>query len=160
MICDALDRRIASLTKSTSRFGEQHDSLADAITFGVAPGLMVVTLVRRELTGWDDPPFGYDRFAQMVWLIATVYVCCAALRLARFNVEASSQEAAHTGFRGLPSPGASGDTRGRATSAGASCARRPRRQKRKNTPSASRDARPSQDARPGTTWSVWATCVP
>jgi CDP-diacylglycerol--serine O-phosphatidyltransferase len=108
MICDALDGRIARLTKSTSRFGEQLDSLADAITFGVAPGLMVVTLVRRELTGWVDPPFGYDRFAQMVWLIATVYVCCAALRLARFNVEASSQEAAHAGLRGLPSPGASG----------------------------------------------------
>jgi len=108
MICDALDGRVARLTKSTSRFGEQLDSLADAITFGVAPGLMVVTLVRRELVEWGYMPFGYDRFPQMVWLMATVYLCCTVLRLARFNVEATSEEADHSGFRGLPSPGAAG----------------------------------------------------
>ena len=106
MICDALDGRIARLTKSTSRFGEQLDSLVDAITFGVAPALMVVTFVRRELGPLDTMPFGYERFPQMVWLMATVYVCCSVLRLARFSVEATSEEADHSGFRGLPSPGA------------------------------------------------------
>jgi CDP-diacylglycerol--serine O-phosphatidyltransferase len=108
MICDALDGRIARLTRTMSRFGEQLDSLVDAITFGVAPALMIVTFIRRELASLDTMPFGYDRFPQMVWLMATVYVCCAVLRLARFNVEASSEEAAHIGFRGLPSPGGAG----------------------------------------------------
>ena len=53
MICDALDGRVARMTNSVSRFGEQLDSLTDLLTFGVAPALMVVTLVRRELAADD-----------------------------------------------------------------------------------------------------------
>ena len=103
MICDALDGRVARMTNSVSRFGEQLDSLTDLLTFGAAPALMVVTLVRRELAGLEAMPLGYDRWPQMTWLMATVYVCCTAIRLARFQVEANAEETAHTGFRGLPS---------------------------------------------------------
>lgn len=106
MICDSLDGRVARLTGAASKFGIQMDSLADVVSFGVAPGLMMVTLLRRELTEWVQVPFGFERFGQATVLIGAVYACCTALRLARFNVEASVEEAAHYGFKGLPSPGA------------------------------------------------------
>ena len=106
MICDALDGRVARLTGQASRFGEQLDSLADAVSFGVAPALLMVTMMRREVAQWGHVPFGYERFGQAVVLIGAVYVLCTALRLARFNVEATMEDAAHHGFRGLPSPGA------------------------------------------------------
>ena len=108
MICDALDGRVARLTERTSKFGEQMDSLADVVSFGAAPALMMVTLVRRELFEWTYVPFGFERFGQAAVLIGAVFVCCTALRLARFSVEASVEEAAHRGFRGLPSPGGAG----------------------------------------------------
>jgi CDP-diacylglycerol--serine O-phosphatidyltransferase len=106
MLCDALDGRVARLTGQASRFGEQLDSLGDAVSFGVAPAFMMVTLMRREVAEWGYVPFGYERFGQAVLLIGAIYVLCTALRLARFNVEASLEEASHHGFRGLPSPGA------------------------------------------------------
>ncbi len=106
MICDSLDGRVARMTGQASRFGEQLDSLADAVSFGVAPAFLMVTMMRREVIQWGYVPFGYDRFNQAVLLIGAVYLLCAALRLARFNVETSMEEAAHHGFRGLPSPGA------------------------------------------------------
>ena len=100
-ICDALDGRVARKTGASSKFGEQLDSLADIVSFGVAPALMMVTLIHRE-----GAPFDMARLGQATVLIGSVYVCCAGLRLARFTVEASPEEAAHVGFRGLPSPGA------------------------------------------------------
>lgn len=106
MICDALDGRVARLTGQASRFGELLDSLADVVSFGVAPALLMVTMMRREVTQWGYVPFGYERFGQAVVLIGVVYALCTALRLARFNVEATMEDAAHHGFRGLPSPGA------------------------------------------------------
>jgi len=107
MICDSLDGRVARLTGQASKFGEELDSLADAVSFGVAPAFLMVTMMRREVAQWGHvPPFGYERFGQAVLLIGAVYVLCTALRLARFNVETSLDEAAHHGFRGLPSPGA------------------------------------------------------
>jgi len=106
MVCDALDGRVARMTGHSSKFGIQMDSLADIVSFGIAPGLMMVTMLRRELAQASLLPVGFDRFGQAGLLIAAIYVCCAALRLARFNVEATLEEAAHRGFRGLPSPGA------------------------------------------------------
>lgn len=106
MICDSLDGRVARMTGAASKFGIQMDSLADVVSFGVAPGLMMVTLLRRELTEWAQVPFGFERFGEAAVLIGAIFACCAALRLARFNVEASLEEAAHYGFKGLPSPGA------------------------------------------------------
>jgi CDP-diacylglycerol---serine O-phosphatidyltransferase len=109
MICDALDGRVARRTGQASKFGEQLDSLADVVSFGVAPAFMMIVLIRRELAQWGFAPFGFDRFPQMAVFIGVVYVCCTALRLARFNVEASLEEASHRGFKGLPSPaGAAG----------------------------------------------------
>jgi CDP-diacylglycerol--serine O-phosphatidyltransferase len=90
-LCDMLDGRIARLTRATSSFGVQYDSLADLIAFGVAPGFLVYT--------WALTPWG-----RWGWLAATAYVACAALRLARFNVQVGTVEKRH--FLGLPSPAA------------------------------------------------------
>ncbi len=108
MICDALDGRVARKTGQSSRFGEQLDSLADIVSFGLAPALMMVTLVQRELSQWGHSPFGFEEFGQAAVFIGAIYVCCTGLRLARFTVEATAEEAAHQGFRGMPSPGAAG----------------------------------------------------
>lgn len=108
MLCDAFDGRVARKTGAASKFGEQLDSLADVVSFGVAPALMMVMLVRREFTsnGWTEANAFCRHYAQLALFFATIYACCAALRLARFNVETSLDEAAHQGFKGLPSPGA------------------------------------------------------
>lgn len=90
-ICDMLDGRIARLTRATSSFGVQYDSLADLIAFGVAPGFLVYVWALRPWGRWG-------------WLAATMYVACAALRLARFNVQVGTVEKRH--FLGLPSPAA------------------------------------------------------
>jgi CDP-diacylglycerol---serine O-phosphatidyltransferase len=90
-LCDALDGRIARLTRSTSSFGVQYDSLADLVAFGVAPGILVYQWALRPWGRWG-------------WLAASLYVTCGALRLARFNVQIASVEKRH--FVGLPIPAA------------------------------------------------------
>ena len=89
MIFDGLDGRIARLTKTTSAFGEQYDSLADIITFGMAPALLAYS--------WVLKPFG-----RLGWMAAFLFLLCAALRLARFNVTKPEIRSEH--FIGLPSP--------------------------------------------------------
>ena len=91
MIFDGLDGRIARLTKTTSAFGEQYDSLADIITFGMAPAFLVYA--------WVLKPFG-----RLGWMAAFLFLLCAALRLARFNVTRPEVRSQH--FIGLPSPAA------------------------------------------------------
>lgn len=88
-LCDVLDGRIARLTRSSSSFGVQYDSLADLIAFGVAPGILVYTWALRPWGRWG-------------WLAATLYVTAGALRLARFNVQVGTVERRH--FLGLPIP--------------------------------------------------------
>ena len=88
-VCDMLDGRVARLTRSTTSFGMQYDSLADLIAFGVAPGFLVYT--------WALAPWG-----RWGWLAATLYVTAGALRLARFNVQVGTVERRH--FLGLPIP--------------------------------------------------------
>ena len=90
-LCDVLDGRIARLTRTTSSFGIQYDSLADLIAFGVAPGILVYQ--------WALSPWG-----RWGWLAASLYVTCGALRLARFNVQIASAEKRY--FIGLPIPAA------------------------------------------------------
>ncbi|RTZ93891.1 MAG: CDP-diacylglycerol--serine O-phosphatidyltransferase [Deltaproteobacteria bacterium] len=92
-ILDGLDGRVARLTKTESRFGVEYDSLADLISFGVAPAVLAYT--------WALKPFG--RFG---WLAAFLFLACGALRLARFNVQVNSVESSH--FIGLPIPAAAG----------------------------------------------------
>ena len=89
MIFDGLDGRIARLTKTTSAFGEQYDSLADIITFGMAPALLAYS--------WVLKPFG-----RLGWMAAFLFLLCATLRLARFNVTNPEIRSKH--FIGLPSP--------------------------------------------------------
>ncbi|EDY22138.1 CDP-diacylglycerol/serine O-phosphatidyltransferase [Chthoniobacter flavus Ellin428] len=95
-IFDALDGRLARLGGHESPFGREFDSLADIVSFGVAPALMVYRIVLHE-------------FPNVGWLIASVYLICGALRLARFNCLASEDSAsANKEFRGFPIPAAAG----------------------------------------------------
>ena len=110
MIADALDGQLARRTGSTSKFGEQLDSMADVISFGVAPAFLMVRVVEASLPGVirEVSPAFESMLWKLLWLIGAAYVCCAALRLARFNVETQPEVAAHMGFKGLPSPAAAG----------------------------------------------------
>lgn len=88
-VLDGLDGRIARLTRTTSAFGIQYDSLSDLIAFGLAPGILVFL--------WALKPF--NRFG---WIAAFLYVVCGALRLARFNVQTGTISNKY--FVGLPIP--------------------------------------------------------
>jgi CDP-diacylglycerol--serine O-phosphatidyltransferase len=88
-IFDVLDGWVARITHTATRFGIELDSLADVISFGVAPGVLVYT--------WTLQSFG-----RLGWLGSFFLVACAALRLARFNVQMGSAEKKH--FTGLPTP--------------------------------------------------------
>ncbi len=96
-IFDLLDGRLARLGGHESAFGREFDSLADLISFGIAPALLVYQIVLGE-------------FQNLGWMIAFVYLACGALRLARFNTVAalSSASAADKNFTGFPIPAAAG----------------------------------------------------
>lgn len=107
---DGLDGRIARLTHSISDLGAQLDSMADMVTFGVAPAFMVVQLigVRAPFVS-EMHPGGNIMFDRLAIVVACIYVACVALRLARFNIEsAMGGDSNHDNFKGLPSPGAAG----------------------------------------------------
>ncbi len=119
MVFDALDGRIARLTRNTSDLGEQLDSMADMVTFGVAPAFIAVQLILAAQTPFFSAEemspsfFASGRadtyFGRITLSVAAIYVACTALRLARFNVETKSPEVQdHMFFKGLPSPGAGG----------------------------------------------------
>ena len=93
MFWDTLDGRVARLTNTQSVFGAEYDSLADLVSFGLAPALLVYQWTLYEL----------GRFG---WLAAFVYLACAALRLARFNTQVGIADKRY--FQGLPSPAAAG----------------------------------------------------
>lgn len=105
MLCDGLDGSAARWTRSMSKMGEQLDSLADMVSFGVAPATIAFQLVRLDPSLPLLGPELEVRVHKAVFAAAALYVCCAALRLARYNIEDASADA-HSGFRGLPSPGA------------------------------------------------------
>lgn len=95
-ICDALDGRLARFGGSESDFGREFDSIADIVSFGVAPALMVYRIVLHE-------------FPRAGWAIASLYLVCGALRLARFNcLAAQNSKAANKEFKGFPIPAAAG----------------------------------------------------
>ncbi len=106
MFADMLDGRLARMSQSTSSFGGQLDSLCDLVSFGVAPAFLMLKAieVRSDLA----TPLSGDLFHRFIWLAALAYVCCAIIRLARFNVENEESETAHMSFAGLPTPGAAG----------------------------------------------------
>lgn len=119
MLFDALDGSAARLTNQTSEFGAMLDSLCDAVSFGVAPAFMMLKLTdpRHRLMETLDSgavqsvaqslgltaPFDYG--IDFLWAIAALFLACAILRLARFNVETDDDDS-HEGFSGLPSPAA------------------------------------------------------
>lgn len=92
-VLDMLDGRVARLSKTGTRFGAELDSLVDAISFGVAPA-MIMYFLEFSTAG---------RFA---WVICFAYVVAAVLRLARYNVQAETKPAGSSWFTGLPSPAA------------------------------------------------------
>lgn len=112
MFFDAIDGSVARLTHSTSDIGAQLDSLADVITFGVAPAFMTLRLISHYYGPAGDLAIlgpADSAYAKVLWAIAAFYMCCTALRLARFNAEVrSAKEEDHLYFKGLPSPGAGG----------------------------------------------------
>jgi len=109
MIADVLDGHIARISKSTSSFGAQVDSLCDVISFGAAPAFLMLKLVEVHS---HQLYFENDQYAQFfgraVYLTAIIYAMCAIIRLARFNVENKEDDASHLTFAGLPSPPAAG----------------------------------------------------
>lgn len=88
---DGLDGFVARVSNSASRFGVELDSLADLVTFGLAPALLVYQVQLHSLGKWG-------------WMVAFVYVMCGAFRLARYNLTAKS--GSHSHFEGLPIPAA------------------------------------------------------
>jgi len=91
MFFDGLDGRVARMTHTTSKFGEEYDSLSDMVSFGVAPALVAFS-------------WGLSTLGKFGWSVAFIYVACAALRLARFN--AQIEETDKNWFTGLASPAA------------------------------------------------------
>ncbi|HZU38807.1 MAG TPA: CDP-diacylglycerol--serine O-phosphatidyltransferase [Gemmataceae bacterium] len=100
MVFDALDGYVARLSRVASKFGAELDSLCDAISFGLAPAYLLM----RMGPGWEPLPSLHQALAG----IAALYMVCAILRLARYNVETAADPASSKRFRGLPSPGAAG----------------------------------------------------
>ena len=105
-VCDLFDGRVARATKRDSLFGSEFDSIADTVSFGVAPALMACFLViKPEVTA---------NVQLVTWLLAFIYLLCAGVRLARFNVltnplvPGNEKRAAGGDFVGLPSPAAAG----------------------------------------------------
>ncbi|MBX3464104.1 MAG: phosphatidylcholine/phosphatidylserine synthase [Planctomycetes bacterium] len=104
MVFDALDGRVARMTGQTTPFGAQLDSLADMVTFGVTPAFLGKVLV--DWHAQIDENRLLPLHPKLFYAAAVVYVLCAALRLARFNVETGADEEDHREFKGLPSPAA------------------------------------------------------
>ncbi len=97
MSFDMFDGQVARIARVTSDFGAQLDSLCDVVSFGVAPGILLVKMC---------PNFA-EVHREASWCIAALFACCAAMRLARFNVEMDDEEEDdHLWFEGLPSPAA------------------------------------------------------
>lgn len=101
IVFDALDGQIARrVAGGTTKFGAQLDSLADMVSFGVAPAFLAYTMINQS-----DYHLISDKFPI---LLCAFYLVCVALRLARFNVETTAEHSFHNYFPGLPSPGAAG----------------------------------------------------
>ena len=93
-VFDMLDGRLARLGGHESEFGREFDSLADVISFGIAPALLIYWIVLKDF--------------QHGWMVAFLYLLCGAMRLARFNCISAKGSGASTDFRGFPIPAAAG----------------------------------------------------
>jgi CDP-diacylglycerol--serine O-phosphatidyltransferase len=107
MVFDALDGRLARFARHTTDFGGQLDSLADVISFGAAPAFLSLLLFKSEFNRPEMPELP-TAISRLIWAVGALYMSCAALRLARFNVSNEHGEQHHFSFLGLPSPAAGG----------------------------------------------------
>ncbi len=114
MVFDGLDGLIARVTRSTTDFGGQLDSLADVVTCGVAPATLMLAFMTQQLAADGEfvggaivpSPISEHFLGRAAWVCAAVYVAFTAIRLARYNVEHAKADFDYKTFRGLPSPGA------------------------------------------------------
>jgi CDP-diacylglycerol--serine O-phosphatidyltransferase len=107
ILFDGLDGRIARLTNSASDFGREFDSLADVITFGVAPAFLAYAWGIREIEGVYGTQL-VPHLHQVGWIVTFAYVICGVARLARFNIDSVKPSGDRRYFVGLPIPAAAG----------------------------------------------------
>jgi len=110
VVCDGLDGRIARLTNSCSEFGVQMDSLADVITFGLAPAVLAYLWGAKAIVATNPP---YAKHVQQIgWIVSFAFVICGAMRLARFNIQTTKPQPPTTSskkfFVGMPIPAGAG----------------------------------------------------
>jgi CDP-diacylglycerol---serine O-phosphatidyltransferase len=106
ILFDSLDGRVARLTGTNTEFGVQFDSLADVVSFGIAPGLLAYSWGVRHLPGLDTDS-GIQQIAHFGWWFCLAFVVCCAWRLARFNVQGMAPGGSKY-FVGMPTPAAAG----------------------------------------------------
>lgn len=106
MVLDGVDGYLARLTGREGPFGAQLDSLADVVTFGVAPTIVLVRAVHDNAATLSVDPRDATTFGRVLpaLLAGLVFTCCVAVRLARYNVEHQRGASNEIGFRGLPAP--------------------------------------------------------
>lgn len=107
IVFDGLDGRIARLTNASSDFGREFDSLADVITFGLAPALLAYTWGIHPMQGTEGSAL-LPRLIEIGWGAAFAFLICGAARLARFNIDSGKPTADRRYFIGLPIPAAAG----------------------------------------------------
>jgi CDP-diacylglycerol--serine O-phosphatidyltransferase len=107
ILFDGLDGRIARLTNSTSGFGREFDSLADVISFGVAPAMLAYVWGVRGVDGILGAEW-IQHLRQLGWMVTFAYVICGAARLARFNIDTVKPTIDRRFFVGLPIPASAG----------------------------------------------------
>lgn len=105
ILFDSLDGRVARMTGTTSAFGMQFDSLADVVSFGVAPALLAYAWGVRSLPGQDT--LAVEQIGQLGWIRCLLFLICCAWRLARFNVQGMAPGGSKY-FVGMPTPAAAG----------------------------------------------------
>jgi CDP-diacylglycerol--serine O-phosphatidyltransferase len=105
ILFDSLDGRVARMTGTSSEFGLQFDSLADVVSFGVAPAVMAYAWGMRALVGQET--LGIEQLSQFGWVTCLAFLICCAWRLARFNVQGMAPGGSKF-FVGMPTPAAAG----------------------------------------------------
>jgi CDP-diacylglycerol---serine O-phosphatidyltransferase len=109
VVLDGLDGRIARLTNSCSEFGVQIDSLADIVTFGVAPSVLAYVWGLKSVEPSFQP---FAKHVQQIgWIVSFAFLICGAMRLARFNLQSLRPQASHSSrksFVGMPIPAGAG----------------------------------------------------
>src|SRR3984885_3522421 len=105
ILFDSLDGRVARAMGTNSEFGKQFDSLADVVSFGVAPAFLAYVWGVRAMAAFESPQALH--LVQMGWLIGFIFVVCCAWRLARFNIQGMAPGNSRF-FVGMPTPAAAG----------------------------------------------------